>query len=133
MLTAVAATIHARLEGLGVFKVVEHSALPRTHAQLPAAVHYLLEDRFFADRPEITRDLVWSVAILAPAMGPDKGKTSALACIDAVRGAFSGWQPFPAGGSMPSSVSEIVFTDLEEGLLLYHVKINLRVFPAAIP
>lgn len=129
MLATVAAAVHARLVGTGVFRAVEQAAMPRTHAQLPAAVHYLAEDNTVTDSPQTVRQLVWMVAILAPAMSADKGSATAMACVDAVREAFSGWTPFSAG-ALPAVVKSTVFTDLEDAMLLYHTSISLRVFPS---
>jgi hypothetical protein len=132
MLTTIAAAIKTRLEGLNLFKVVEESITKRALQSPPSAVFYLASDKKVADLPTSERELNWEIALIVNAMTPDKGQASANACIDAVRDAFTHWRAVTTGGIMPSSVSLIKLEGIENTLLVYSVRVDIRAIPNVV-
>jgi hypothetical protein len=128
MLNTIATAIEDRLKALSLFKSVGMSFTGKTMGLLPAAVFYLTADKKGTDRPSVSRDLVWEVDILVSQVAADQGQTKAMICIDAVREAFSDWQAFPSG-CLATSVPEISIVGVEDTLLIYSAKIEMRVFP----
>jgi hypothetical protein len=125
MLQELGDNIQAELEGMGMFNAVERNLNKRTVQRPPAAVHYLNEDRMVTDRPTAKRELIWEIVLLAPAMGPDKGRTSINTLIDAVRDRFTGWQP-RTGNCLPCSIPAIRLVGMEDNMLIYTVTLTMR-------
>jgi hypothetical protein len=128
MLNTIATAIEDRLRGLSLFKSVGQSITRQTLGMLPAAVFYLTADKKGTDRPSVSRELTWEINILISQSAVDQGQAKAMTCIDAVREAFSDWQAFPSG-CLATSVPEISIVGVEDTLLIYSAKIEMRVFP----
>lgn len=131
MLTTLGDAIKARLEGLGVFKVVEKGFSKRALQSPPSAVFFLDSDAIATDTPSPTRRLTWEVALLASYIDPVKGQAAMDEMLDAVRPAFTRWVAVPVG-CLPSSIPRISFEGAEDTLLIYSVQITMDVFPATL-
>lgn len=129
MLTIIGEAIKARLEGLGLFKVVEKGFSKRALQSPPSAVFFLYSDEVATDTPSATRRLTWEVALLVSYLDPVKGQAAMDGLIDAFRPAFTNWRPVPVG-CLPASVPRIRYEGVEDTLLIYTARITMDVFPA---
>lgn len=132
MIDRIATEIEARLKSLGVFKAVERTVTASILKTPPSAALFLDSDRKVVDKPTATRDLHWDIVLMIPALGADKGKAMAGDCIDAVRDAFTDWQPWTTGGVLPSEVPEVRLEGVERTILVYTVRLTMRVMPEII-
>lgn len=129
MLAMIGEAIKVRLEGLGLFKVVEKGFSKRALQSPPSAVFFLYSDEMATDTPSPTRRLTWEVALLVSYIDPVKGQTAMDGLIDAVRPAFTKWLAAPVG-CLPASVPRIRYEGIEDTLLIYSARITMDVFPA---
>ena len=131
MLTTLGDAIKARLEGLGVFKVVEQGFSKRALQSPPSAVFFLSADEEAANTPYVTRKLTWEIALLASYLDPVKGLAQMNDLVDAVRPAFIHWLPVPAG-CLPTAAPMIRYEGVEDTLLIYTVRVTMQAFPKKI-
>lgn len=131
MLTTIGNAIKARLEGLGVFKVVERGFSKRALQSPPSAVFFLADDEEVVDDPAVTRRLVYEVALLVSYLDPAKGQEQMEAIIDAVRPQFVQWDPV-GKGCEPAKVPRIRYEGVEDTLLIYSARITMEVYPQTI-
>ena len=131
MLTILGDAIKVRLEGLGIFKVVEQGFSQRVLKSPPSAVFFLAEDRRVKDSPYVMRLLAWDIALLVSFIDPSKAQPQMNDLIDAVRAAFSVWIPSVAG-SKPTEVEIVRFEAVEDTLLIYTVRVTMEVIPEMI-
>lgn len=132
MLTKIADAIEAALVGTGQFRAVEQSISAGILRTPPSVAFFLAHDRGVVDTPMVTRELSWDLVLMTPALGADKGLAGAGQCIDTVRRTFSGWLPFETGGVLPATVPEIRLEGIEQTLLVYTVRLTMRVMPDII-
>lgn len=131
MLTILSDAIKARLEGLGLLKVVEKGFSKRALQSPPSAVFFLLDDERMTDSPYSMRLLTWEIALLVSYLDPVKGQAFMDDLIDAVRAAFSDWLPVPAG-CLPSAVPRIRYEGVEDTLLIYTARVTMQAVPGKI-
>ena len=131
MLTTIGNAIKARLEGLGTFKVVERGFSKRALQSPPSAVFFLADDEEVVDDPEVTRRLIYEVALLVSYLDPAKGQEQMEAIIDAVRPQFVQWEPVEKGCE-PAKVPRIRYEGVEDTLLIYSARITMEVYPQTI-
>jgi len=131
MLTIIGDAIKARLEGLGLFKVVEKGFSKRALQSPPSAVFFLVDDAEGTDTPDVTRKLTYEIALLVSYIDPVKALTQMEAIIDAVRPSFIGWEPLPLG-CLQASVPRIRYEGVEDTLLIYTARLTVPVFPKLI-
>ena len=132
MITRIAGEIETRLTGLGLFKAVAQTVTAKVLQTPPAAAVFLAYDREVVDKPTVTRELGWDLLLMLPALGAGQGLAAAGSCIDAVRDAFVDWRPWQTGGVLPAKVPEIRMEGIEQTLLVYTVRLTMRVMPAMI-
>jgi hypothetical protein len=131
MLAAIGNAIKARLEGLGTFKVVERGFSKRALQSPPSAVFYLYSDESVTDDPESARKLTYEIALLVSYLDPEKGQVAMDELIDAVRPAFTRWEPVEKG-SEEASIPRIRWEGVEDSLLIYSARVTLDVYPLTI-
>lgn len=131
MLTILGDAIKARLEGLGLFKVVEKGFSKRALQSPPSAVFFLLDDERVTDSPYSMRQLTWEIALLVSYLDPVKGQAFMDDLIDAVRATFSDWLPVSAG-CLPSAVPRIRYEGVEDTLLIYTARVTMQAVPGKI-
>lgn len=131
MLKIIGDAIKARLESLGLFKVVEKGFSKRSLQSPPSAVVFLVDDDAVTDSPSSIRRLTWEVAMMVSYIDPVKSQAAMEDIIDAVRPAFTQWEAV-AIGCLPASVSRIRYEGVEETLLIYTARITTGVFPNTV-
>lgn len=131
MLTTIGAAIKARLESLGVFKVVEQGFSRRAISSPPSAVFFLGSDDEVVNTPYVTRKLTWEIALLVSYLDTAKGLAEMNVLIDAVRPALIGWQPV-AAGCLPTASPSIRYEGVEDTLLIYTIRVTMQVVPEKI-
>ncbi len=129
MLTTIADAIEARLKSLGCFKTVEQSITKRALSAPPSAVFYLAAFKGVGDKPHVAKDLTWEIAIMASALGADKGQATALECIETTVKGFTNWQP-DITGMKPAAAPDFQLEGFEETLIIYTGRITIRAFIA---
>lgn len=131
MLSTIGTAIKARLEGLGLFNLVEQGFSQRALSAPPSAVFFLAANRRVKESPYVVRELEWNVALLTSYLDPAKAHAAMNERIDAVLPLFSGWIP-TAAGSKPCVVGDIRFEAAEDTLLIYTVPVTVEVIPEMI-
>lgn len=129
MLTTIADAIEAKLKSLGCFKTVEQSITKRALSAPPSAVFYLADLKGVGDKPHVAKDLIWEIAIMASALGADKGQTTVLDCIETTAQGLTNWQPDIAGVK-PTTAPDFHLEGFEETLIIYTGRITIRAFIA---
>lgn len=132
MLTKIAQAIEAELVGTEKFRSVEQSISAGMLKSPPSVAFFLANDKLVTDSPMVTRELSWDLVLMTPALGVDKGLANAGECIDIVRRTFSGWLAFTTGGVLPATVPEIRLEGIEQTLLVYTVRLTMKVMPDII-
>ena len=134
MLDTIYTAITARLAGLGFSSVA--TALTDDLPKLPAARVWLALDEAIEAQPVVVRQLTWQVQII---VGHDATGGAAMAevheLIDAVRGAFAGWQPTSLAGIQNRSVKvpKIELLGFQDhGNVEYLAQVVMRVIPDTI-
>jgi len=132
MIDRIAQEIEDKLKGLGIFKAVERTVSRKVLQSPPSVAFFLAYDREVVSKPTVTRELGWDLLLMLPALGADKGQKSTGTCIDTLRDAFVEWRPWKTGGVLPAVVPEIRLEGIEQTLLVYTVRLTMRVMPAMI-
>lgn len=131
MIERIADAIEARLQGMGLFKAVEKTVTAKILKSPPSVAVFLAFDRMDTDKPTTTRLLVWDLLLTVSALGAKKGD-DAGSYLDAIRDAFIGWRPWTTGGVLPAEVPEIRMEGIEQTMLVYTVRLTMKVMPAII-
>ena len=132
MIDEIGDAIVARLDGLGLFRLVEKTISAKALQVPPAVVVFLAYDRKVVDKPTVTRELGWDLLLLVPALGVGRGQKKMSSYIDNVRDAFVDWLPWDSGGVLPADVPEIRLEGIENTLLVYTIRVTMRVMPQII-
>lgn len=132
MINKIAAEIIDHLKGVELFKLVDRTIAAKALQSPPSAVVFLAYDKEVTDKQEDTRELGWDLLLMVPALGVGKGQDLSGDCIDAVRKAFINWRPWTTGGVLPAKVPEIRLEGMEKTLLVYTVRVTMRVMPTII-
>lgn len=128
-LQSIAAAVHAMLETVDGFQLVEHSSARRAPEYVPSAVHYFA-GASESDNAAIDQVISWGINLYAPVMDATEGNQHALELIEAVGAAVDAWAPTVNGRCLPAVLAEARVTEVTDTLLTYYLDLRLSV-PAA--
>lgn len=124
--------IAARLTEINLFEYVG-TALQDEPKTRPDALIWLEEDAPVVDTPGIIRQLTWGIQLsVNHSVAAGAAQTTIYNLVDAVRDAFSGWNPKSVQGIKPDtmSVAKIKLTGHEShGPTKYTALLSFQVFP----
>lgn len=134
MLSTIYTAIINQLNGLGFTEV--GPALQDGQPKTPAARVWLALDEAVEAHPSVVRQLTWHVQIIVGHDATVGGAVTDIhSLIDAVRGAFAGWQPTTIAGIQNRSVKvpKIEILNFQDhGNTEYIAQLVMRVIPATV-
>lgn len=131
MLNEIAQMIQRQVADTRLFKQVLLSTNEQHVYQFPAAIIYLDRDAVVDNCPTSRRELTWviAVAVRATPATESQATVSVYEILDRVRDTLTNWLPMRSG-IQPASVPHIQFVEWQQGVMVYEVRLVMRVIPS---